>query len=110
MQPTQQLDPFFQTDIRSAAGHTGGDGDSTPLAGAGYDVWEGLVADVAAITVPELRRHGLGTYIAAVAVDEALSQGLVPQWRAGVSHRAAHLTADELGFVLCGSLTSAQIG
>lgn len=81
-----------------------------PLAGAGYDVWEGLIADVAAITVPELRRHGLGTYIAAVAVDEALSQGLVPQWRAGVSHRAAHLTADELGFVLCGSLTSARIG
>jgi GNAT superfamily N-acetyltransferase len=81
-----------------------------PLAGAGYDIWEGLIADVASITVPSLRRHGLGSYISAVAADEALTQGLVPQWRAGLSHRAAHQTADSLGFVLAGSVTGARIG
>ncbi|MEE1620593.1 GNAT family N-acetyltransferase [Zafaria sp. Z1313] len=80
-----------------------------PLAGAGFDVWEGLIADVGVLTVPPLRRHGLASYIAAVAVDEALSEGYIPQWRAAVSHRAAHLTADGLGFVLTGSLTQARI-
>jgi hypothetical protein len=81
----------------------------TPLAGAGYDVWNGLIADLCAITVPALRRHGLGAYISAVAVDDALTQGLIPQWRAGIGNRAAHLTAQTLGFLLAGSVTSVRI-
>ena len=81
-----------------------------PLSGAGYDLWEGMVADLSALTVPALRRHGLASYITAVAIDDALTQGLIPQWRAGVSNRAAHLTAQTLGFVLAGSLTSVSIG
>ncbi|MGJ9404652.1 GNAT family N-acetyltransferase [Arthrobacter sp. KK5.5] len=97
----------------SRRGHTFtllADDGHAPLAGAGYDVWEGLIADVTAITAPSLRRHGLGSYISAVAADEALTQGLVPQWRAGLSHRAAHQTANSLGFVLAGSVTGARIG
>ncbi|GAA1356861.1 hypothetical protein GCM10009596_06650 [Arthrobacter rhombi] len=81
-----------------------------PLAGAGYTVWEGLVADLAVITAPALRRHGLGTYSAALAADDALAEGFVAQCAADVSNKAAQLMADALGFALTGSLTRASVG
>lgn len=81
-----------------------------PLAGAGYSVWEGLIADLAVLTAPPLRRHGLGTYIAAIAADDALAEGFVAQFAAEVSNKAAQLMADALGFVLAGSLTRVSLG
>lgn len=81
-----------------------------PLSGAGYTVWEGLVADLAVLTAPALRRHGLGTYIAAIAADHALAEGFVAQFSAEVSNKAAQLMADALGFTLTGSLTRASLG
>ena len=32
-----------------------------PLAGAGYDIWREMVADLSALTVPAMRRHGLAS-------------------------------------------------
>lgn len=84
--------------------------DQTPLAGSGYVVGEGMLADVGTLTQPGLRRHGLGSFITAVAIDDALTQGLIPQWCAPVEHRAAHMTARTLGFVSAGSLTAMSLG
>lgn len=81
-----------------------------PLSSAGYSVWEGLIADLAVLTAPSLRRHGLGTYIAAVAADDALSEGFVAQFAADVNHKGAQRLADALGLVLSGSLTRASLG
>lgn len=84
--------------------------DHTPLAASGYIVTEGMLADVGTLTQPGLRRHGLGAFITAVATDDALTQGLIPQWCAPVEHRAAHMTARTLGFVSAGSLTALSLG
>lgn len=84
--------------------------DQTPLAGSGYVLSEGLLADMGTLTQPGLRRHGLGAFISAVAVDDALTQGLIPQWCAPVEHRAAHMTARTLGFHSAGSLTALNLG
>ncbi|WP_372697019.1 GNAT family N-acetyltransferase [Arthrobacter sp. JSM 101049] len=80
-----------------------------PLAGAGYSVWEGMIADLGVLTAPSLRRHGLGTYIAAIAADDALAEGFVAQFSAEVNNKAAQLMADALGFTLAGSLTQASL-
>ncbi|MUK02599.1 GNAT family N-acetyltransferase [Vibrio cholerae] len=85
------------------------DGDSqepVPLAGAGYDVWEGILAHVAVITPPDERRKGYAQRVAAVAVEEAMAAGLVPQWRARTDNTASQRTARRAGFVFAGTQTS----
>lgn len=77
-----------------------------PLAGAGFDVRAGILAQLGALTDPRFRRQGLGAYITAVAVQEAFSEGLIPQWCAEVDNVAARRTAETLGFFEAGSQTS----
>jgi GNAT acetyltransferase len=84
--------------------------DQLPLAGAGFEIWEGILAHMGVLTVPAMRRKGLASYIAAIALEEALSEGLVPQWRADVGNLAARRTAETLGFIECGSQTSVLLG
>ncbi|MHA7208874.1 GNAT family N-acetyltransferase [Arthrobacter sp. MDT1-65] len=90
---------------------TGGTDDAqpTPLAGAGYDIWEGILAHVAAITPPEERRKGYAGRVAAVAVEEAMAAGLVPQWRARTDNTASQRTARRAGFVFAGTQTSVAL-
>jgi hypothetical protein len=78
----------------------------TPLAGAGYDIWEGILAHLAVITPPDERRKGYAGRIAAVAVEEAMAAGLVPQWRARTDSTASQRTARRAGFVFAGTQTS----
>jgi GNAT superfamily N-acetyltransferase len=78
----------------------------TAIAGSGYSVWEGILADLGALVTPELRQQGLGTYIAAVAVEEAMASGLVPQWRARLDHTPSLTTAASLGFERAGTQTT----
>ncbi|MBG6085357.1 GNAT family N-acetyltransferase [Zhihengliuella flava] len=85
------------------------DEQQLPVATASYGLWEGLLADLATLTLPDVRRHGLGAYITAVAADDALTQGFTPQWRAPRSSAAAHRLAEDVGFVSVGSLTSARL-
>ncbi|NJC23195.1 hypothetical protein BJ994_002271 [Arthrobacter pigmenti] len=79
---------------------------AAPLAGAGYDVWAGILAHVGVITAPEERRRGLAQFAASVAVEEAMASGLVPQWRARADNVASQRTALSAGFELAGSQTS----
>lgn len=77
-----------------------------PLAGAGYDIWEGILAHVGALTPPDQRRRGRATYAVAVAVEEAMAAGLIPQWRARTDNVGSQRTAVRSGFVRAGTQTS----
>jgi GNAT superfamily N-acetyltransferase len=94
-----------------------GDGDGSdvgarapvPLAGAGYDIWAGILAHIAVITPPDDRRKGYAQRIAAVAVEEAMAAGLVPQWRARTDNTASQRTARRAGFAYAGTQTSVML-
>ncbi|WRH26518.1 GNAT family N-acetyltransferase [Arthrobacter sp. JZ12] len=77
-----------------------------PLAGAGYDIWGGILAHVVVLTAPDERRRGRATYAASVAVEEAMAAGLIPQWRARVGNAASQRTALRAGFIYAGTQTS----
>ena len=87
-------------------GGTPGTDGPTPLAGAGYDIWEGILAHTAVLTPPERRRRGYAQRITAVAVEEAMAAGLVPQWRARTDNTASQRTARRAGFAFAGTQTS----
>ncbi|MFJ2352678.1 hypothetical protein [Glutamicibacter sp. NPDC087673] len=53
--------------------------DSLPVAGAGYDVWEGKLDHLGALVAPANRRSGLGFQSVAFAQKHAMDAGLIPQ-------------------------------
>jgi hypothetical protein len=77
-----------------------------PTAGAGYAEWQQIIAHLGVLTPPAYRRRGYGLLAAAVATNEALDLGLVPQWRARIENTASRRTAARLGFVEVGSQTT----
>lgn len=83
-----------------------GQDPAVPLAGAGYEVWSGILAHCGVLTAPEERRRGRAKYAVAVAVEEAMATGLVPQWRARTDNTASQRTALGAGFVRAGSQTT----
>ncbi|MHA7279245.1 GNAT family N-acetyltransferase [Arthrobacter sp. MDT2-2] len=80
--------------------------EPTPLAGAGYDIWEGILAHLAVLTPPEHRRKGHAQRVTAVAVEEAMAAGLIPQWSARTDNTASQRTARRAGFAFAGTQTS----
>ncbi|MCQ4119790.1 GNAT family N-acetyltransferase [Rhodococcus tibetensis] len=52
-----------------------------PVSCAGYDEFQGFVADVAVLTAPQFRGRGLGTRAVGIATDDALDSGLIAQFR-----------------------------
>lgn len=80
-----------------------------PVAGASYWAPGGLLADTTVLTYPNMRGYGLGKYAAALAVDDALSEGLIPQARIKEGQDAANALATSLGFELVGSLMSLKL-
>lgn len=80
-----------------------------PLAGAGYDVRAGILAQVGALTAPGQRRQGRARFAVSVAVEEAMATGLIPQWRARTDNAACQRTALAAGFVRAGSQTSVMV-
>lgn len=77
-----------------------------PVAGSGYQEWQGLIGQLGVLVRPDVRRRGLGAYAAGVTMEEAFVEGLIPQWRARPGHRASQHLADSLGFELAGSQTT----
>jgi hypothetical protein len=80
-----------------------------PTAGAGYDEWQGILGHLGVLTPPEQRRSGRGTTAAALALNDALDAGLVPQWRTRVDNVAARRMARRLGFVEVGAQTTVTL-
>ncbi|MGM7671365.1 GNAT family N-acetyltransferase [Microbacterium sp. A93] len=77
-----------------------------PVAGAGYEEWQGLIAHLGVLVRPDVRLMGLGSYAGAVAMEEAVTEGLIPQWRAALGNTGAQRVAASLGFELAGSQTT----
>lgn len=80
-----------------------------PLAGAGYDIWEGILAHLGVLTAPDERRRGRASYAASIAVEESMATGLIPQWRARMDNIASQRTALRAGFIHAGSQTSVAL-
>ena len=80
-----------------------------PTAGAGYVEWEQIIAHLGVLTPPTFRRRGFGLRAAALATNEALDVGLVPQWRSRIENLASRRTAARLGFVEVGSQTTVSL-
>ncbi|WP_228541960.1 GNAT family N-acetyltransferase [Nocardia sp. XZ_19_369] len=76
---------------------------------AGYRVWPNRTAHVSVLTASDRRGRGLARVAASAAVEHALGQGLVPQWRARTTESrrvAAALGLRELGAQLSFRLNS----
>ena len=55
---------------------------SVVVAAAGYQLWPGSVAHLSVLTGDRHRGRGLARLVASAAVADALTSGLLPQWRA----------------------------
>lgn len=75
-------------------------------AGSGYDEWEGILAHLGVLVPPALRREGLGTLAGAMATNDALDSGLIPQWRCRPENAASLGLARRLGFEAVGTQTT----
>ena len=80
-----------------------------PVAGAGYSITDGILADMSVLTAPGYRLRGLGSYISSVALEDAMAGGLIPQWRARLDNVGAARTAVGSGFIPAGSRTSVAL-
>ena len=80
-----------------------------PLAGAGYSITDGILADMSVLTAPGHRLQGLGSYISSVALEDAMAGGLIPQWRARLDNIGAARTAVGSGFIPAGVKTSVTL-
>jgi RimJ/RimL family protein N-acetyltransferase len=66
---------------------------------AAYENWDGLLAHLCVATDPVHRGQGHAILAAGVAATDALSKGLVAQWRSSVTNPASAAVGARLGFV-----------
>jgi GNAT superfamily N-acetyltransferase len=76
------------------------------VAASGYGRWLDSLAHLSVLVDPLRRRHGFGRAVAQAALAHALSEGLLPQWRARPV--ASQRLAESLGLVRLGSQVSAR--
>ncbi|GAA1614584.1 hypothetical protein GCM10009679_18720 [Saccharothrix algeriensis] len=77
------------------------------LAAAGYRRWPGQAAHVCVLTAPRQRGRGLARLVAGTAVADALTGGLLPQWRA--RPEPSRRVARALGFHELGTQLSIRL-
>lgn len=80
------------------------DDDHRPLAAAAYRIEHGMLADVRALTDPELRGRGHARMLAELIVEDALDSGLIAQSRHHPASPAGAALASGLGFAAAGAL------
>lgn len=89
------------TAVREATGE--------PLAAASREVWQHVLGHLGILAHPDHRGLGLARFIAAVAVQEAFIDGLVPQWRAAAEAPGSLRMAISLGFTQAGHHTTVAL-
>ncbi|MFD1811614.1 GNAT family N-acetyltransferase [Rhodococcus gannanensis] len=85
------------------------DEDENPLASAGYDEWQGIVARIGVLTVPAARRRGHGTVVGRLCTNDAIDEGMIPQWSSHPGNTASRRLAARLGFEELGSITEVTL-
>ncbi|MGY2115701.1 GNAT family N-acetyltransferase [Nocardia gipuzkoensis] len=77
------------------------------LCAAGYRSWPRRVAHLCVLTAPDRRGEGLARVTGSAAVEHALANGLLPQWRART--RESRRVAASLGFRELGAQLSLEL-
>lgn len=80
-----------------------------PLAGAGYAEWQGIIARVGVLTAPAARRQGHGAVVGALCTNDAIDEGLIPQWSCDPGNTAARRLADRLGYTTLGCVVELSV-
>ncbi|MDJ0312892.1 GNAT family N-acetyltransferase [Arthrobacter sp. H35-D1] len=83
--------------------------DAGPVACSAYTEYQGLLAQMGTLVVPEFRRQGAGRLATSIAAQEALAAGLIVQWRADINNSAAHALATSMGFNVAGLQTQVAL-
>lgn len=79
------------------------------MAAAGRNIWQEVLGHLGVLTHPDHRGLGLGRFAAAVAVEEAFVDGLIPQWRAAAESPGSLRLAISLGFSEAGHQTTVTL-
>jgi hypothetical protein len=69
--------------------------------------WPTQVAHICVLSHPAVRRHGLASQVAAAATADALTAGMLPQWRARVG--PSQRIAAKLGYQVLGEQISLRL-
>jgi GNAT superfamily N-acetyltransferase len=72
--------------------------DDDELVAAGYDVWDDFLAHIAVVVHPSHRGEGHGRSVVSRAAEQALSDGLLPQYRTSDEWPWSVALAESLGF------------
>ncbi|GAB3295764.1 hypothetical protein EK0264_14500 [Epidermidibacterium keratini] len=102
-------DDVGQTDLRSRS-HLFvllEDETDRPLAAAAYDDEGGMLADLSVIEAIDARGSGVGALVGAIATNDALDEGLIPQLM--IDRDVSTESADALGYVELGQLARVQV-
>ena len=79
------------------------------MAAAGCEVWQQVLGHIGVLTHPGHRGLGLGRFAAAVATEEAFTDGLIPQWRAAAESPGSLRLAISLGYLQAGHQTTVAL-
>lgn len=69
-----------------------------PTSVAGYETWNGKIAQIGVLTRPEHRGKGYAAVAAQAVVQHALNNHLVPQWRCRIGNSSSDRLSQNLGF------------
>lgn len=83
--------------------------DGVPVAAAGYETWPRSVAHCGVAVGAEHRGRGFGRAAASDAVEHALREHTVAQWRSRSTNVASTRVGDRLGFVQAGTQTAFEL-
>jgi GNAT superfamily N-acetyltransferase len=72
--------------------------DSKVLGLSHYEIWGGVIAHIGVVTDPSSRGRGIGERVVRQAAQEALKNGLVPQYRTLWSNKPSIRIAEKLRF------------
>ncbi|MGV8873624.1 MAG: GNAT family N-acetyltransferase [Rhodococcus sp. (in: high G+C Gram-positive bacteria)] len=79
------------------------------LAAAGYSEEQLILADMRVLTDPEHRRRGHAQVVGRLATNDAIDDGLIPQWRSRPENTIARRLAARLGYVEIGACHTAVL-
>ena len=83
--------------------------DGTPAAACAWREWPHRVAHMSVLTAAAHRGGGYGAATARIALDGAVTAGLLPQWRAAHRNEASIALARRLGLALLGRQYSLRL-
>ncbi|QII05418.1 GNAT family N-acetyltransferase [Rhodococcoides fascians A25f] len=79
------------------------------LAAAGYSEEQLILADMRVLTDPDHRRRGHAQVVGRLATNDAIDEGLIPQWRSRPENSIARRLAARLGYTEIGVCHTAAV-